>query len=76
MKELYAGIRLRIRANMAVLNLSLSDLAQKMGVHSNTLRYFLDGDDKGLHLSTVVKLAAALDLSLDELVFGKAIDET
>jgi DNA-binding Xre family transcriptional regulator len=76
MKELYAGIRLRIRASMAELNLSLSDLAQNIGMHSNTIRYFLADDGKGLHLSTAVKLAAALNLSLDELVFGKATDKT
>jgi DNA-binding Xre family transcriptional regulator len=76
MKELYADMGLRIRTSMAELNLTLSDLAQNIEMHSNTLRYFLAGDGKGLRLSTAVKLAAALNLSLDELVFGKATDKT
>ena len=48
--------------------ISLSDIAEEAGLSSETLKSLVYGDSKDCKLSTVVALARALHISVDELV--------
>ena len=49
-------------------DITLSELAEAADISNNTLRSFLYGDSEDCHVSTVVKLARALNVSCDELL--------
>lgn len=49
-------------------DITLLELAEAADISSNTLRSFLYGDATDCHVSTVVKLARALNVSCDELL--------
>lgn len=48
--------------------ITLADLAEKAEIPFSTLRAFLYGDSKDCHLSTAIRLARVLHVSVDELV--------
>lgn len=49
-------------------DITLSELSEMADISPNTLRSFLYGDATDCHVSTVVKLAKALNVSCDELL--------
>ena len=49
-------------------NISLADIADAADMSLSTLRSFVYGDSSDCHVSTVVKLARALKISVDELI--------
>ncbi len=49
-------------------DISIPQLSIKSGVADSRIRHILNGDSKDPRISTLVKLADALDVSLDELV--------
>lgn len=58
-------------------DLTLAELAEEADMSVSTLRSFLYGDSSDCYVSTVVKLAKALDVSCDELLGCATIsDET
>ena len=52
---------------------SVRILAEKSGISEDTLNTFLKGTAKDCNLSTAIKLARALDVSIDELVGAETI---
>lgn len=56
--------------------ISLKDLAEISDVPYKTLTNFLYGNSKDCNLSTVVKLAKAIGISVDELIGAETIDKT
>ena len=55
--------------------ITIKDISEKANVPFSTLNSFLYGDSKDIKLSTAVKLAHALDVSIDELVGAETINE-
>lgn len=55
--------------------ITIKDISEKANVPFSTLNSFLYGDSKDIKLSTAVKLAHALDVSIDELVGADTINE-
>ena len=68
-----------LRENVITLKaqqkLTLRTLAEKADLSEDTLGTFLNGKAKDCNLSTVIKLAKALDISIDELVGAGTINE-
>lgn len=56
-------------------NISLAEIADEADISLSTLRSFLYGDSQDCHVSTVVKLARALNVSCDELLGSGTISE-
>lgn len=56
-------------------DITIKDISEKANVPFSTLNSFLYGDSKDIKLSTAVKLARALDVSIDELVGADTINE-
>lgn len=56
-------------------DISLAEIADDADISLSTLRSFLYGDSKDCHVSTVVKLARALNISCDELLGAGTISE-
>lgn len=54
-------------------DITLKDISEAADIPFSTLNSFLYGDSKDIKLSTVVKLAKALDISIDELVGAETI---
>lgn len=54
-------------------DITLNSLAEKADIPFSTLRTFLYGDAADCKLSTAVKLASALEISIDELVGAETI---
>lgn len=54
--------------------ITVKELSEKADIPFSTLSSFLYGDNTDCKLSTAVKLARALDVSLDELVGAETID--
>jgi transcriptional regulator with XRE-family HTH domain len=55
----------------ALKNINISSLARKIDVSHETIRSILAGRSGDPRLLTVMKLAKALDMPLDELVYNK-----
>ena len=55
--------------------ITIKDISEKANVPFSTLNSFLYGDSKDIKLSTAVKLAHALNVSIDELVGADTINE-
>ena len=55
--------------------ITIKDISENANVPFSTLNSFLYGDSKDIKLSTAVKLARALDVSIDELVGAETINE-
>lgn len=56
-------------------DITLKDISESADIPFSTLNSFLYGNSKDIKLSTVVKLAHALDISIDELVGAETISE-
>ena len=56
-------------------DITIKEISEKANVPFSTLNSFLYGDSKDIKLSTAVKLAHALDVSIDELVGADTINE-
>ena len=56
-------------------DITIKEISEKANVPFSTLNSFLYGDSKDIKLSTAVKLARALDVSIDELVGADTINE-
>ena len=56
-------------------DITIKDISENANVPFSTLNSFLYGDSKDIKLSTAVKLARALDVSIDELVGADTINE-
>ena len=56
-------------------DITLKDISEAADIPFSTLNSFLYGDSKDIKLSTVVKLAKALDISIDELVGAETISD-
>lgn len=56
-------------------DITLKDISEKADIPFSTLNTFLYGDSKDIKLSTAVKLAHALNVSIDELVGADTINE-
>lgn len=56
-------------------NITLKEISEKADIPFSTLNTFLYGDSKDIKLSTAVKLAHALNVSIDELVGADTINE-
>ena len=67
------------RENIDILmdqqGLTMKELAEKADMHFETLKTFLYSDAKDCKLSTAVKLARVLGVSMDELVGAETINE-
>jgi predicted transcriptional regulator len=48
-------------------NIASGELCKKAGIADSTLSQFINGTRKDIKLSTAVKIAKGLDMSLDEL---------
>lgn len=57
-----------IQQRMDELGMSQADLARKTGLTTANVAYIVNGKTKDPRLSSVVVIAKALDMSLDELV--------
>ena len=55
--------------------ITIKDISEKSNVPFSTLNSFLYGDSKDIKLSTAVKLARALNVSIDELIGADTINE-
>ena len=55
--------------------ITIKDISEKANVPLSTLNSFLYGDSKDIKLSTAVKLAHALNVSIDELIGAETINE-
>lgn len=55
-------------------DITLKDISEEADISLSTLNTFLYGDSKDVKLSTVVKLAHALNTSIDELVGAETIN--
>lgn len=58
----------RIQKKMDELGMTQADLARKTGLTTANVAYIVNGKTKDPRLSSVVVIAKALDMSLDELV--------
>ena len=56
-------------------DITIKDISEKANVPFSTLNSFLYGDSKDIKLSTAVKLARALNVSIDELIGAETINE-
>lgn len=56
-------------------DITLKDISEAADIPFSTLNSFLYGNSKDIKLSTAVKLAKALDVSIDELVGSDTINE-
>lgn len=56
-------------------DITLKDISEAADIPFSTLNSFLYGDSKDIKLSTVVKLAKALNVSIDELVGAETISD-
>ena len=56
-------------------DITIKDISEAADVPFSTLNSFLYGNSKDMKLSTAVKLAHALDVSIDELVGAETINE-
>lgn len=56
-------------------DITIKDISENANVPFSTLNSFLYGDSKDIKLSTAVKLARALDVSIDELVGAETIND-
>lgn len=56
-------------------DITLNDISAESGIPYNTLNTFLYGSPKDTRISNAVKLAHALDISIDELVGAETIPE-
>ena len=56
-------------------DITIKDISENANVPFSTLNSFLYGDSKDIKLSTAVKLAHALNVSIDELVGADTINE-
>ena len=54
-------------------DITLKDISEAADIPFSTLNSFLYGDSKDIKLSTAVKLAHGLDISIDELVGAETI---
>ena len=55
--------------------ITIKDISEESDVPFSTLNTFLYGDSKDIKLSTAVKLAKALNVSIDELIGAETINE-
>jgi transcriptional regulator with XRE-family HTH domain len=58
----------RIRARREELGLPLEDIANKLKVHRSTIMRYENGETQRIPLSTIQKLAVALDTSTEKLM--------
>lgn len=56
--------------------ITLNDISEQSGIPFSTLNSFLYGNSKDVKLSTAVKLAKALNISIDELVGAETINKS
>ena len=56
-------------------DITIKDISEESDVPFSTLNTFLYGNSKDIKLSTAVKLAKALNVSIDELIGAETINE-
>ena len=56
-------------------DITIKEISEKADIPFSTLNTFLYGDSKDIKLSTAVKLAGALNVSIDELIGAETINE-
>ena len=56
-------------------DITIKDISEESDIPFSTLNTFLYGDSKDIKLSTAVKLAKALNVSIDELIGAETINE-
>lgn len=56
-------------------DITIKDISEEADIPFSTLNTFLYGDSKDIKLSTAVKLAKALNVSIDELIGAETINE-
>ena len=75
----YGNYMESLRDNIGLLRThygwSVRVLAEKANISEDTLQTFLKGKSKDCNLSTVVKLAKAFNVSIDELVGAETIED-
>ena len=75
----YGNYMESLRNNIGLLRThygwSVRVLAEKANISEDTLQTFLKGKSKDCNLSTVVKLAKAFNVSMDELVGAETIEK-
>ena len=68
--------RERLREIMAYHNMKTQELADKSGVNKRTIDHYLMSNSQEPSVSKAVKIAKALDVSVEYLVTGKAPVDT
>jgi len=58
-----------LRSERSKLNITIEELSFRSGVNTNTLTGLSNGKNTGCTLSTLNKLAHALDVSIEELLY-------
>ena len=64
----------RIKARKHELKFTVEDLYRKSGVPEDTINNIIYGRSTDPRIESIAKIAQALDISLDYIVFGKAQD--
>ena len=64
----------RIKARKQALKMTVEDLYRKSGVPEDTINNIIYGRTTDPRIESLAKIAQALDVSLDFIVFGKAQD--
>ena len=58
-----------LRAKRSYADLTIEELANQSGVNVSTLCKLLKGSNKDFRLSTLMKVAKSLDVSIEELLY-------
>lgn len=66
--DFMVSLRKNLQVYLDEKNIALHDIAEKADISSETLKTIVYGDSKDCKVSTVIALAKALELSIDELV--------
>lgn len=64
----------RVKAIRGTLNLSQQELAEKSGISKTQISRMENGEQKNPQLQTVISIATALNLTVQELIFGEESD--
>ena len=64
----------RIKTRKQALKMTVEDLYRKSGVPEDTINNIIYGRTTDPRIESLAKIATALDISLDYIVFGKAQD--
>ncbi|MFS1582506.1 MAG: helix-turn-helix domain-containing protein [Candidatus Arsenophonus phytopathogenicus] len=61
----------RIKNIRGTLNLSQQDLAEKSGISKTQISRIENGEQNNPQIRTVISIATALNLTIEELIFGE-----